>query len=420
MARDSGPGPGMILDCVEECPFWGDPEWRHMIRGRGLSAPLRPKRGAASEKALLRQLFDNVPAEDIEAYGAHDLAELARGRLAFLAERRPGRAKISVTNPDGAFADVTFIDIANDDMPFLVDFGPGPPERDETSKSVWRFIRSWPSSATRRQARDGSPTNRRRCPMRCARALIHIHLARIGARGGTPELEEELRRHPRRCPDRGARLARHAAAAQGGDFSLPDRAAADPDRGTDQVDRLSCSGCSTIISPSSACANTPSKAAPRTGELKPVPIPGSACCANPTRRSCSARRQAQRDHAGDPRIPDAAGGPHHHQVGYALDRPPPRPAGLYRRQAVRSRRRTSRASCAWSACSPRPPIPRAPTTSRCLRRKIARVVAASGFSPTGHSGKALITILEDFPRDELFQIDAETSRGDGAWHSCRL
>ncbi len=36
------------------------------------------------------------------------------------------------------------------------------------------------------------------------------------------------------------------------------------------------------------------------------------------------------------------------------------------------------------------------------------MVAASGFSPTGHSGKALIAILEGFPRDELFQIDADT------------
>ena len=42
-----------------------------------------------------------------------------------------------------------------------------------------------------------------------------------------------------------------------------------------------------------------------------------------------------------------------------------------------------------------------------LRRKLQRVVAASGFSPSGHSGKALISVLEGFPRDELFQIDAE-------------
>lgn len=43
-----------------------------------------------------------------------------------------------------------------------------------------------------------------------------------------------------------------------------------------------------------------------------------------------------------------------------------------------------------------------------LRRKLQRVIAASGFSPESHSGKALNNVLENFPRDELFQIDAET------------
>src|SRR5262249_56754880 len=42
-----------------------------------------------------------------------------------------------------------------------------------------------------------------------------------------------------------------------------------------------------------------------------------------------------------------------------------------------------------------------------LRKKLQRVVAASGFPPSGHSGKALVAVLESFPRDELFQIDAD-------------
>ena len=49
-----------------------------------------------------------------------------------------------------------------------------------------------------------------------------------------------------------------------------------------------------------------------------------------------------------------------------------------------------------------------PSDIPLLRKKLTRVVAASGFSPTGHSGKALISILESFPRDELFQVDAQT------------
>jgi glutamate dehydrogenase len=42
-----------------------------------------------------------------------------------------------------------------------------------------------------------------------------------------------------------------------------------------------------------------------------------------------------------------------------------------------------------------------------LRHKVASVLAASGFPPASHDGKALLNILETFPRDELFQIGVE-------------
>ena len=43
-----------------------------------------------------------------------------------------------------------------------------------------------------------------------------------------------------------------------------------------------------------------------------------------------------------------------------------------------------------------------------LRRKIAHVEARAGFDPQSHSGKALANVLEQYPRDELFQVDEET------------
>jgi len=42
-----------------------------------------------------------------------------------------------------------------------------------------------------------------------------------------------------------------------------------------------------------------------------------------------------------------------------------------------------------------------------LRDKIARVLARSGFSENGHDGKALSTILEFLPRDEVFQMSED-------------
>ncbi|MGE0408623.1 MAG: NAD-glutamate dehydrogenase [Amphiplicatus sp.] len=43
-----------------------------------------------------------------------------------------------------------------------------------------------------------------------------------------------------------------------------------------------------------------------------------------------------------------------------------------------------------------------------LRSKVRKVVEAAGFLPGGHNEKALINILETFPRDEMFQDDVET------------
>ncbi len=43
-----------------------------------------------------------------------------------------------------------------------------------------------------------------------------------------------------------------------------------------------------------------------------------------------------------------------------------------------------------------------------LRRKTDSIVRRAGFDPSSHSGKALVNVLETYPRDELFQIDEDT------------
>jgi len=48
-----------------------------------------------------------------------------------------------------------------------------------------------------------------------------------------------------------------------------------------------------------------------------------------------------------------------------------------------------------------------PRTIPVLRHKVESVVAAFGAPPESHAGKALINVLETFPRDELFQISTE-------------
>ncbi|KFC68121.1 hypothetical protein FG93_03745 [Bosea sp. LC85] len=43
-----------------------------------------------------------------------------------------------------------------------------------------------------------------------------------------------------------------------------------------------------------------------------------------------------------------------------------------------------------------------------LRLKVARVAKNTGFDAASYSGRALLNVLDAFPRDELFQIDSET------------
>ncbi len=49
-----------------------------------------------------------------------------------------------------------------------------------------------------------------------------------------------------------------------------------------------------------------------------------------------------------------------------------------------------------------------------LRSKAQQVIAKSGFDAQDHSGKALINVLESYPRDELFQIDVPLLRRHAA------
>src|SRR3954452_7163261 len=43
-----------------------------------------------------------------------------------------------------------------------------------------------------------------------------------------------------------------------------------------------------------------------------------------------------------------------------------------------------------------------------LRHKVAKVTARGGFDPASYAFRALLNVLENYPRDELFQIDEET------------
>ncbi|HKF71721.1 MAG TPA: NAD-glutamate dehydrogenase [Stellaceae bacterium] len=74
---------------------------------------------------FVNQFYGHVPPEDVVPRGADDLYGAALSLWQFAQERAPGRAKLRAFNPrldaEGWRAGRTVIEIVNDDMPFLVD-----------------------------------------------------------------------------------------------------------------------------------------------------------------------------------------------------------------------------------------------------------------------------------------------------------
>jgi glutamate dehydrogenase len=86
----------------------------------------RPENGeSAAARAFLEALYEHAPPADIVARSPEDLAGGAHALWQFGASRAPGEARVRVYNPaaarDGWSSPYTIVEIVNDDMPFLVD-----------------------------------------------------------------------------------------------------------------------------------------------------------------------------------------------------------------------------------------------------------------------------------------------------------
>ena len=354
-------------------------------------------------KELAALLLENAPPDDLLGASPEMLAQLIGGRLAFLNERKPGRAKIAVTNSEGPLSGITSIDIVNDDMPFLVDSTIGLlAERGHEVRlalhpvvAVKRDLTGKLLDVAAKPAADGTATRE---------SFIHIHLARLSAEEAAA-LEADLRAvfadvrqvvidwramqqrlreaidHYQKDPPpipieefteamaflqwlldnhftflgmREYRFAGGAAkgsleAVQGSGLGILRDAAKEEVRGA-------------------SASHLP---APIREFLR---LPAPIIITKSDLRSTVHRRAAM-DYVGV-KLFDSAG-----ELTGEL-----RAIGLFTSSAYTQN----------------------PNDIPLLRRKLTRVVQASGFSPSGHSGKALIAVLESFPRDELFQIDGET------------
>jgi glutamate dehydrogenase len=93
------------------------------------AAAIAAERLAPADRATAERIVglfcEHMPPADIAAGNARDLAGAALSLWSFASRRRLGRAKVRVFNPDAATdgwsSPHTIVEIANDDMPFLVD-----------------------------------------------------------------------------------------------------------------------------------------------------------------------------------------------------------------------------------------------------------------------------------------------------------
>ncbi|HEY5306846.1 MAG TPA: NAD-glutamate dehydrogenase [Pseudolabrys sp.] len=89
------------------------------------AAALLAARRSDIPATFVEQFYARAVAEDVLCYGAADIAGLAERAFDFLSERQPGTSKIRcetvALKDSGERKSLTVIDIANDDMPFLVD-----------------------------------------------------------------------------------------------------------------------------------------------------------------------------------------------------------------------------------------------------------------------------------------------------------
>jgi len=77
------------------------------------------------QRAFPRLLFERGVTDDLAAYSVDDLAQLSTDAFAFFSDRVTGKTKIRISNPEAdsgsRLGSVTVIEIINDDMPFLLD-----------------------------------------------------------------------------------------------------------------------------------------------------------------------------------------------------------------------------------------------------------------------------------------------------------
>ncbi len=361
-----------------------------------------------------RILFAYGAQEDLEAYSPADLAAIAADSFAFSRERLAGVHKLRVVNPDpemsgSARADVTVIECVNDNMPFLLDSVLA--ELAEIGVDIKLVLH--PIEAVARDA----------AGMRIAlfeeadeagkgaleESVIHIHIARIDSDLRRKELHGALDRvflDVRRCVDDWTAMRDRLNAAIDDYRTTPPPIAeeeiseaiaflewiaddnfillgmrnyafvgTDADGRLERVEDSNGAGLGLLRDPEVKVLRRGREFVTYTPELREflmLPVPLIVTKANV---KSTVHRRAHLDYIGAKTF-DTTG----KLVGEL------RIVGLFTAGAYN----------------------RSVKSIPLLRRKAALTMEQSGYDHDSHSGRLLLNVLEQFPRDELIQIDQDT------------
>ena len=349
---------------------------------------------------FLAELFRLAPPEDLERYSPEELAAIADDSWAFLAQRTAGSPKVRLA-PAAATRGASVLDIVNDDMPFLVDSVLG--ELHERGLDISLLVHPV-FSVERDEAGNLIGFEGARKGEGRRESFIHIHidgLEEAAAQADIVRALEDILAEVRVCvQDWQPMLARAREVIADLRKNPPPLPAADIAEAIQFLEWLAGdnftllgardyvytndehalqpafeTGLGLLRSPQMRLLRRGNQLVTITPEIREfLEEPRLLIVAKTAVRS-RVHRRVHLDYVGVKRF-DADG----RLIGER------RFCGLFTSTAYT---RSTRA------------IP-------YLRRKVDNIIRRAGFDQYSHSGKALVNVLETYPRDELFQIDEDT------------
>ncbi len=356
-------------------------------------------------------LLGRAAPEDLAGYEASELAALAREAWAFLASRKPGAPKIRFDQPNAADGDrlksISVIDIVNDDMPFLVDSVMAElAERGLAPRLVVHPILAVERDKSGKLA--APPRDAGRDKDEARESVIHVHVARVEDAGRRAEIVQGLEQvlaEVRRCVTDWRPMVRRvneviqdlkanppplpvddiAEAIQFLEWVAADnftllgvcdyKLERQKKRGDRDLKPVLESGLGVLRGGDVAVFTRGGQVVSVTPQLQAFFDEPRTLIVTKANAKSRVHRRVYLDYIGVKRF-DSDGNPSGEF----------RIVGLFTSTVyIRSIRS----------------IP-------YLRRKADAVLTRAGFNPETHSGKALVNVLETYPRDELFQIDEDT------------